>query len=198
MEDKNAEEKEQKDNENKIVENKNNNNKLKKPTFEKDEDYKELDDLFDVIYSDKNINNKDVNKGEIEKLKTISLNLIKKNKQPIERFNDYFNVKIKPKIKDKNSKNINLKKIKIFEILNNIDYEHKKKLNPKKNSGKNAFFGLIGNKDKNNNLKHFNIKEFREEFNLDEKSYPDKVLKEKFIECNGDKNKMFYQLVVKE
>ena len=78
MDTQNAEEEKQKDNENKIVqnENNNNNNKLKKPTFEKDEDYKEFDDLLDVIYSDKNIKSKDVNKREIEKLKTITLTLI--------------------------------------------------------------------------------------------------------------------------
>ena len=199
MDTQNAEEEKQKDNENKIVENgNNNNNKLKKPIFEKDEDYKEFDDLLDVIYSDKNIKSKDVNKREIDKLKTITLNLLKNKKQPFDRFNEYFTIKIKPKIKNENSTNINLKKIKIFEILNEIDYEMQKNLKPRKNSGKNAFFGIFGNNNKNDNLKHFNIKEFREEFNLDEKNYPDKVLKEKYKECNGDKNKMFYQLVVKE
>ena len=120
--------------------NQNNNNKInEKKQIEFVEDYLEKDPgiwkdflkQVDVIFSEKYSNTKDIKEGELKKLKKLSLNLTKKNKSTIEKFNDYFSNKIKPKINKNNNSNYLYKKSKIFELLNEVESELNKDKNEK-------------------------------------------------------------------
>ena len=172
--------------------NQNNNNKInEKKQIEFVEDYLEKDPgvwkdflkQIDVIFSEKYSNTKDIKEGELKKLKKLSLNLTKKNKSTIEKFNDYFSNKIKPKINKNNNSNYLYKKSKIFELLNEVESEINKDKNEKEK--------------KKINPKNFKIKEFRKEYNLDEKEFPDNLLKQKYIECNGNEQDLFIKLIQK-
>ena len=76
-------------------------------------------------------------------------------------------------------------------------------LSNKKN--KSLLFGIFGgkgekkdNKKNKNDIKDFDINDFRKEFNLDEKEFPNNLIKEAYKKYNGDKNKMFTALVLKK
>ena len=52
-----------------------------------------------------------------------------------------------------------------------------------------------GHKDKTVDVKKFDIKKFREEYNLSKADFPDKILKQKYIECKGNLQLLFCQLI---
>ena len=156
-------------------------------------------DILEEIFSEKNEKSKDISKKDIEKFKKISLNLFKNENYPIEKFNEFFNEKISKKAQT----NMNLldKKNTIFLTLN--DVQDKLKEDNEKDKKKAGLFGFNWNKDKNKekkpevkvDVKNFDIKEFRKEFNLNEEEFSDDFLKQKYIECKGNKKLIFYQIV---
>ena len=44
-------------------------------------------------------------------------------------------------------------------------------------------------------VKNFDIKEFRKEFNLNEEEFSDDFLKQKYIECKGNQKLIFYHII---
>ena len=93
------------------------------------------------------------------------------------------------------------KKNTIFLALN--DVQDKLKEDNEKDKKKAGLFGFNWNKDKNKekkpevkvDVKNFDIKEFRKEFNLNEEEFSDDFLKQKYIECKGNKKLIFYHIV---
>ena len=156
-------------------------------------------DILEEIFSEKNEKSKEISKKDIEKFKKISLNLFKNEYYPIEKFNEFFNERINKKAQT----NMNLidKKNTIFITLNSIQDQLKEGIEKDKRS--KTLFGFTWNKDKNKekkpevkfDVKNFDIKEFRKEFNLSEEEFSDDFLKQKYIECKGKKELIFYHIV---
>ena len=48
------------------------------------------------------------------------------------------------------------------------------------------------------NIKDFKIKEFRKEFQISEKDYPDEVLKKLYLDNNGNLNNLVFNLIIKK
>ena len=186
---------ENKINENKIDENKNNdiiNNKAQNIWNIKDEDegiWKDFIAFLDIQFSEKKAKHKEIKKTDLEKFKKIALNLKKKGKLTEEKFTEYYKEKIELRKHDEKTFNLLNKKNQIYEVLNNLDSN----LNQKKEEG--GFFGFKNKGHKTVNIKKFDIKKFRKEYNLSEAEFPDKELKQKYIDCNGDLQLTFCKLV---
>ena len=155
---------------------------------------KQFENLLDKIFSEENLKLNDIKKDDEDKFINLSNKLLKYHIVAIEVFSLYLN-KIRNNISENLIDNLNSKKNKIFQIVNNMDDQHIKK-------NKKLLFGLFGGKgEKNdskknkNDIKDFEINDFRKEFNLDEKEFPNNLIKEAYKKCNGDKNKMFTALV---
>ena len=192
------------ENKNQIVENKNKANVNDNNYINKDKPYiwnlkdedeeiwKEFFNFLDVHFSEKNAKYKEIKKADLERFKKISLNLIKNGKLPEEKFNAYFKDKCSNRKEDEFTLNIIKKKNQIFEALN----ESEDKINKKKEgSGFLGFGGHKEHKEKNVDVKKFNIKKFRKEYNLPEAEFPDNLLKQKYVECKGNEQALFCSLL---
>ena len=145
--------------------------------------YKELNKVLTDIFSEKNLNTKDIDKKSLEKLKNININLVKEKHFPLNFISDFINeTKLKLSIYNIN---IEHKKNKIYTVVDEVNNEIYPKLN-------NA------EKEKNKkkiDIKKFNIEAFRKEYNLDKKEFSDEKLKEAYIKCEGNITKTFEKLV---
>ena len=174
----------QNNNNNNIIEKNQNKNQMQIVDGYLDKDaviWKDFENQLDVIFSEKYADSKDINKKELDKLEKISIKLNKTNNLINERFSEYFNKKIKPRINDINYENYLYKRAKIFELFINVEEELKNKHNKEKT--------------KKVDVKNFKLKEFRKEFNLDEKEFPDDLLINKYIESNGNLEDLLLILV---
>ena len=201
--DKNNKEEKKVENKNEIniINNNINNNNNNIINNEDEGIWKEFINILDEIFSAKNENSPDINKNTLKKFEKISLNLLKKEKFPIDKFNNYFSNKIGKKAQE----NMNLihKKNKIFETLNDLQDNL---LNEKeKEQKKGSFLGFHWNKDKKEkkvekkvNVENFDIKKFREEYNLSKEEFSDDFLKNKYIECKGNEENLFEKIIVVE
>ena len=184
------------ENKNKIIENNNNYINKDKPYIWnlKDEDeeiWKEFFTFLDILFSEKNLKYKEIKKADIDKFKKMSLKLIKKGKLPEEKFNEFYKDKFSNRKEDEFTLNLLSKKNQIFEVLNELE----DKLNKKKEGS--GFFGFGGHKEhkeKNVDVKKFDVKKFRKEYNLPEAEFPDNLLKQKYIECKGNEKNVFRNL----
>ena len=137
-----------------------------------EKDYgKEFENQLDKIFKKQNDIFTHIEKKDLEELKAISMELMKKEgPSPLERTRNYFEKKIKKRINETNDKNIisnlAIKQNEIFECLDNLELE----LN-------------------------FNIPKFRKEFNLPKEDYTDEFLLLKCKENNWDKNKAFCDII---
>ena len=197
--DKNNKEEKKVENKNEIniINNNINNNNNNIINNEDEGIWKEFINILDEIFSAKYENSPDINKNTLKKFEKISLNLLNNEKYPIEKFNNYFTDKISKKAIE----NMNLihKKNKIFEILNNLQgnlIEEKEK-----EQRKGSFLGIHWNKNKKEkkvDIKNFDINKFRQEYNLSKEEFSDEFLKNKYIECKGNEEKLFYKIIVVE
>ena len=138
---------------------------------------------METQFSEKHAKNKEIKKSDIEKFKKISLNLVKKGKLPEEKFSDF----CKEKFDNDLTNNFITKKNQIFEALIEIEDKLNKQKEKEKEKGKDK-------KEKKVDVKKFDINQFREEFNLSKKEFPDSLIKEKFVQCKGDKGLMLLKL----
>ena len=179
------------ENNDKINENNNNNIINDKPNIwynEKDEEiWKEFYHFLETEFSEKHAKNKEIKKSDIEKFKKISLNLVKKGKLPEEKFSYFYKEKFENRKKDDLTNNFITKKSQIFEALIEIEDKLNKQKEKEKEKGKDK-------KEKKVDVKKFDINQFREEFNLSKKEFPDSLIKEKFVQCKGDKGLMLLKL----
>ena len=146
---------------------------------------------MDSHFSEKTAKHKEIKKADIEKFKKISLNLIKKGKLPEEKFSEFYKNKFSNRKEDEFTLNLLKKKNQIYEALNELE----DKLNKKKEGS--GFFGLGGHKEhkeKNVDVKKFDVKKFRKEYDLPEAEFPDNLLKQKYIECKGNEKNVFRNL----
>ena len=147
--------------------------------------YEELNEILDSIFSRNNLVNGTIDEKNLERLLNICTNLFRNRHQPIEYFNEYFNSLMKT-IGENASKeikyNLQMKKSIIYQNLNRLNNEITPNMNSNQKKG-----GKI-------NLKNFNIKKFREEFNLSEKDFPDEKLNNLYIANNGNFERMFSKL----
>ena len=147
--------------------------------------YEELNEILDSIFSRNNFVNGTIDEKNLERLLNICTNLFRNRHQPIEYFNEYFNSLMKT-IGENASKeikyNLQMKKSIIYQNLNRLNNEITPNINSNQKKG-----GKI-------DLKNFNIKKFREEFNLSEKDFPDEKLNNLYIANNGIFERMFSKL----
>ena len=106
-----------------------------------------------------------------------SKDLIQKKESPIEFCTEYIN-ELKEKTVPELIINVEKKKIKLYQKLNEINDKIPLKMNIK-----------------NTDVNDFNIDEFRKEFQLSEEEFPDEVIKKAYITCKGDFNKMLLKLI---
>ena len=148
--------------------------------------YEELNEILDSIFSRNNLVNGTIDEKNLERLLNICTNLFRNRHLPIEYFNAYFNSLMKT-IGENASKeikyNLQMKKSIIYQNLNRLNNEITPNMNSNQKKG-----GKI-------NLKNFNIKKFREEFNLSEKDFPDEKLNNLYIANNGNFERMFSKLI---
>ena len=148
--------------------------------------YEELNEILDSIFSRNNLVNGTIDEKNLERLLNICTNLFRNRHQPIEYFNEYFNSLMKT-IGENASKeikyNLQMKKSIIYQNLNRLNNEITPNMNSNQKKG-----GKI-------NLKNFNIKKFREEFNLSEKDFPDEKLNNLYIANDGNFERMFSKLI---
>ena len=176
----------------------NSNNNIINIKNENNEDegiWKEFINILDEIFSAKNENSKDINKNTLKKFEKISLNLFNNEKYPIEKFNNYFTDKINKKAQE----NMNLihKKNKIFETLTNLENNLIQEKEKGQRKG-NFFHWNKDKKEKKVDIKNFDINKFRQEYNLSKEEFSDEFLKNKYIECKGNEEKLFYKIIVVE
>ena len=148
--------------------------------------YEELNEILDSIFSRNNLVNGTIDEKNLERLLNICTNLFRNRHLPIEYFNAYFNSLMKT-IGENASKeikyNLQMKKSIIYQNLNRLNNEITPNMNSNQKKG-----GKI-------NLKNFNIKKFREEFNLSEKDFPDEKLNNLYIANDGNFERMFSKLI---
>jgi hypothetical protein len=156
---------------------------------------RQFENLLDKIFSEENLKCNDIKKDDENKFINLANKLLKYNIIAIEAFSIYLN-KIRNNISINYIDNLNSKKNKIFQIVNDMDEQHIQK-------NKSLLFGLFGgkgekkdNKKNKNDIKDFDVNDFRKEFNLDEKEFPNNLIKEAYKKYNGDKNNMFTALVL--
>ena len=147
--------------------------------------YKDFKNSLDEIFTGKNLNDKEINKKNLEKIQKECEKLFKEKKFVFEFFNDYINNTInnaQNKLSKEQLNNLIQKKFKVFELLNQIN----EKMYPKlKNNIK---------EQKKVNINDFKINEFRKELQLSEKDYPDEVLKKAYIDKKGNLDAMVLSL----
>ena len=139
--------------------------------------YKNFNKILNEIFSDKNLKNEEIDNKSFEKFVKESKDLIQKKESPIEFCTEYIN-EIKQKIPPELIINVEKKKIKLYQKLNEINDKIPLKMNIK-----------------NIDVNDFNIDEFRKEFQLSEEEFPDEVIKKAYITCKGDFNKMLLKLI---
>ena len=176
-----------------------------------DGSWEEFVSCLDIIFNEENSKYQEIKEKDIKKVTKIILKLRKKENLLIEKFSEYFKIKFNQREVDKYSMNLLYKKNKIFEILNKsedsiINLKEKREEKEKEKAGFLGYFwgGKDNNKEKKVehkkddnkkvDVKKFDINGFRKEFNLPEDEFPDKLLKEKYIECKGNQKLMFYKL----
>jgi len=185
-----------------IVEDKKDNKDNKKDKKENkkekvNKNWKEFETLLDKIFSEENVKYQEIKNEDIEKLKKLALNSLKKDKSIISKFTEYFKNIFNKREKDEYSINLVAKKNKIIEIL--ADTENS--LNKKKEKG-GGFLSFFGNKENNKGKKedvkvdvnNFDINAFRKEYQLSEIDFPDELLKKKYIEYKGNLQVLFCKL----
>ena len=188
--------KEEKENK-KLAENKNNNNNKVLNDINiiegfLDKDWRAFKKLLDIIFSTNN--SKVIKIDDLNKLKNIALNYKNNNNQlPLEQFNIYIRDIISKITQDETLRNIVFKKSIIVDIFSQLENQTDFNLNQKKEEQKGPS-KILQIADKNNSLKNFDIKEFRKEFNLSEKEFPDEIINKEFISCNGVKSLMICNL----
>ena len=105
---------------------KNNNELIDSHNTDKN-DLKEFENQIDIIFSEQNDNCENINEEDLKQLEKISLKLIKNNNLSLEIFSEYFKKKFGTKNYKECSDNFISKKVKIFEMLNNLDHKLKEK-----------------------------------------------------------------------
>ena len=182
---------ENKSNKSKKNENNINNNEANKINLINnyiDQDYfKEFEQELDIIFSKENEKSEDIDEENISKLKKITLNIMQNHKVPSQEITDYFRKKFEKRTPDENFEKLVNKKVKILEILGELDILNRDKLY--------GIFKDKGNDGKNVDLKNFDIDKFRKEFNLSEKEYSDDIINRQYLECKGNEQKMFCKLI---
>jgi len=154
-------------------------------SFDKDV-YKELNDILDIIFSKSNLVNKTISENHLDKLIKISTQLFKNRYQPVEYFSEYFNAytkTINENILKEFNYNLQMKKSIIFQKLNKLNNEVSSYISSNQKNSVNV------------DIKNFDIKKFRKEYNLPEEDFPDEVLKGSYIANNGNLKLTFYKLV---
>ena len=148
--------------------------------------YKDLNNILKDIFSEKNLSSKDIDKKNLDKLKSVGIKLLKEKKYPLNFFSDFTkDLKINLSI---HNINFNHKKIEIYKMFDGIN---------------NEILPTLNNAEKEKDLKkldvkNFSVEAFRKEYNLSEKDFSDEVIKEAFMKCNGNAAKAFYKLVFKK
>ena len=167
----------------------------KKEKQEAKELIKQFENLLDKIFSEESLKYDDIKKDDENRFINLANKLLKFNLVALEIFSLYLS-NIRNNISESYIDNLNSKKNKIFQIVNNMD-------DPSNKKNKSLLFGLFGgkgekkdNKKNKNEIKDFDINDFRKEFNLDEKEFPDNLIKEAYKKNNGNKNKTFTSLVL--
>ena len=190
-ENKNIENKNNKNNISKKSENNNNNNESNKinifNNYLDKNHFKELEQELDIIFSKENEKSEDIEKEDIERLKKIVLNIMKNHKVPSEEITNYFRNKFEKRTPDENFKKLLNKKVKILDILSEMDIKTR-----------NDLYGIFNdndNKGKNVDLKNFDIDNFRKEYNLSKAEFSNAFLRQKYLECKGNEQKMFCKLI---
>ena len=195
------------DNKNKINNNANNNNKInhidnnminynyfdekKNEIIKKDinaqfdaKTYKDLKNILDDIFSDKNLKNKEISKKTLENLKKITEKYFINKYSPLEYFNEYVNIIAREKqnkISKEKFDNLIEKKFFVFDFINKINEK---------------LLSTLKKEPKKVDIKDFNIKEFRNDFQLSEETYPDEFLKKAYLECKGNLNVLVNKLIL--
>ena len=138
--------------------------------------YKNFNKILNEIFSDKNLKNEEIDNKSFEKFIRESKDLIQEKESPIEFCTEYIN-ELKEKTVPELINNLEQKKIKLLQNLNDIN----DKISPKLN--------II-----NIDVKDFNIEEFRKEYGFTEEKFPDDVLKKTYLTCKGDLGALLLRL----
>ena len=138
--------------------------------------YKNFNKILNEIFSDKSLKNEEIDNKSFEKFVKESKDLIQKKESPIEFCTEYIN-ELKEKTDPELINNLEQKKIKLLQNLNDIN----DKISPKLN--------II-----NIDVKDFNIEEFRKEYGFTEEKFPDDVLKKTYLTCKGDLGALLLRL----
>ena len=121
-----------------IYKNDNNNKNDKKDNKKEnkkekvDKRWKEFETLLDKIFSEENLKYQEIKNEDIEKLKKLTLNSLKKDRSIISKFTEYFKNIFNKREKDEYSINLVAKKNKIIEILADTENSLTKKKEKKK------------------------------------------------------------------
>ena len=148
--------------------------------------YKDLKNILDEIFSEKNLKNNEISTKNLDNLKKIAEKLFKNKNAPLEYFNEYVNIIARErqnKVSHEQFKNLIQKKVLVFNSINQINEKLLSKLKKEQ---------------KKVNIKDFKIKEFRKEFQISEKDYPDEVLKKLYLDNNGNLNNLVFNLIIKK
>ena len=138
--------------------------------------YKKLNKILDNIFSKKNLKNVEIDNKNFENFVKESKDLFQKKHAPIDFCSEYIN-ELKEKTVPELFNNLEQKKIKLLQNLNDVN----DKISPKLN--------LL-----NIDVKDFNIEEFRKEYGFTEEKFPDDVLKKTYVTCRGDLGALLLRL----
>ena len=147
--------------------------------------YKDLNNILNEIFAEKNLNTKEIDKKSLERLKNINIKLVKEKRFPLNFISDFINdTKLKLSIYNIN---IDHKKNEIYSVINGVNDE----IFPKLNNAEKE-------KDKKKvDIKKFNIEAFRKEYNLSKEEFSDEVLKDAYIKSGGDLVQTFSKIIIK-
>ena len=147
--------------------------------------YKDLNNVLKVIFSEKNLKTKEIDKKSLESLKKIGIKLLKEKKFPLNFISDF--IKETKQNLAKDNFNLEQKKCEIYKMFDEINDE----IFPKLNNAEKE-------KDKKKvDIKKFNIEAFRKEYNLSKEEFSDEVLKDAYIKSGGDLVKTFSKIIIK-
>jgi len=147
--------------------------------------YKELEQVFNEIFSSKNISNQCINKKLIERLQSAAKKLLDKKLFPLDFAKDYMN-DIKLKLSNQLD-NIEHLKIEVFKALSSINDELLEKIN----------LNFMKKELKNVDVQNFNIISFRKSLELSQEEYSDEVLKKLYVDMRGNLDSMAIYILSK-
>ena len=147
--------------------------------------YKELEQVFNEIFSSKNISNQSINKKLIERLQSAAKKLLDKKLFPLDFAKDYMN-DIKLKLSNQLD-NIEHLKIEVFKALSSINDELLEKIN----------LNFMKKELKNVDVQNFNIISFRKSLELSQEEYSDEALKKLYVDMRGNLDSMAIYILSK-